>query len=169
MNSAVFVDTGVLLHARDASEPSRLAVAAQWIERLWVEQRGRTSIQVLEEYYLTLTRKLDPGLAPDEAMEDVRALLAWQPQPMDRDLLLRTREIERRFDLDWRAAMIVAAAQLQNCALLLTSEVPDGLVCDGVTVRDPFAMQVADEAAAYVATPAPESRHRARGRPRRKG
>ena len=167
MSAAVFVDTNVLVYARDASEPLKQPAAAHWIERLWIEQRGRTGIQVLNEYYVTVTRKLDPGLAPDDAWADVRALLAWEPQPVDRDLLLRARDVEHRYALNWWDAMIVAAAQLQNCALLLTEDLQDGLRCDGVTVCNPFGTEVANEEARYVATPAPASRHRPRGRPRR--
>lgn len=169
MTAAVFVDTSIFVYARDASEPTKQPVAAKWIEQLWIEQRGRTSVQVLNEYYLTVTRKLDPGMPPDEAMDDVRSLLAWQPQAVDADVLLQTHEIERRFGLRWWDAMIVAAAQLQNCTLLLTENLEDGLVCNGVTVRNPFTLQIADEHADYVATPDPASRHRARGRPRRTG
>lgn len=71
-------------------------MAAKWIEQVWIQQRGRTSIQVLNEYYVTVTRKLDPGMAPDDAWADVHALLAWEPQPVDHDLVLRGRDIERR-------------------------------------------------------------------------
>lgn len=168
MSAAVFVDTNVFVYARDASEPGKQPAAARWIEQLWIEQRGRTGIQVLNEYYVTMTRKLDPGMKPDDAWADVRALLAWEPQPVDRDLLLRAHEVEQRYVLSWWDAMIVAAAQLQNCALLLTEDLQNGSNYDGVTVCNPFRTEVADEAARFVATPAPASRHKPRGRPRRK-
>jgi predicted nucleic acid-binding protein len=169
MTAAIFVDTNVFVYARDASEPSKQPTAARWIEQLWIEQRGRTGIQVLNEYYVTVTRKLDPGMAPDDAWDDVRALLAWAPQPVDRDVVLRARDIERRHGLSWWDSMIVAAAQLQSCALLLTEDLQDGWACDGVTVCNPFEARIEDMQARYDATmPAPESRHRPRGRPRRK-
>lgn len=169
MTAAVFVDTNVLVYARDASETDKQPAAAQWLEQLWIEQRGRTSIQVLNEYYVTVTRKLRPGMAPDEAWDDVEALLAWEPRAIDADLLRRARDIERRHGTSWWDAMIVAAAQLQSCTLLLTEDLQDGWSCDGVTVRNPFTTRVADEAARYAATPAPRSRHRRPGRPRRRG
>jgi len=168
MNAAVFVDTNVFVYARDGSEPEKQPAAARWLEQLWIEQRGRTGIQVLNEYYVTVTRKLAPGMPPENAWADVRALLAWDPQPVDRDLLLRAHDVEDRHGLSWWDSMIVAAAQLQNCSLLLTEDLQDGWRCDGVTVCNPFKTQVADEPAHYIATPAPVSRHRPRGRPRRK-
>jgi predicted nucleic acid-binding protein len=167
MTAAVFVDTNVLVYARDAGEPVKQPAAASWIERLWMEQSGRTSTQVLNEFYVTVTRKLRPGMAPEDAWADVHALLAWDPQPIDRELVLRVREVERRHRLSWWDAMIVAAAQLQGCTLLLTEDLQDGWHCDGVTVCNPFTNLVSEDRARYETPPAPKSRHRPRGRPRR--
>jgi predicted nucleic acid-binding protein len=166
MNATVFVDTNVLVYARDAGEPLKQPLAAEWLRELWMEQRGRTSIQVLSEYYATVTRKLRPGLSSDDAWEDVAALLAWEPQEIDRTVLARAHEIERRHSLSWWDAMILAAAQLQNCAVLLSEDLQHGWTCGTVTVRNPFAAGIEDARANYAAVPAPVSRHRRRGRPR---
>lgn len=168
MTAAVFVDTSVFICARDAGEPEKQPAAAAWLERLWIEQRGRTGIQVLNDYYLTVTRDLDPGLPPEQAWQDVQALLTWNPQPVDHELLALARELERRYDLSWRDSQIVAAALLQNCDLLLTEYLQDGWSCNGLTVCDSFKTKVEDERGSFAATPVPESRHRSRGRPRRR-
>ena len=166
MTAAVFVDTNILLYARDAAEPRKQAMAHQWLERLWREQIGRTSTQVLSEYYVNLTRKLKPGLAPEEAWDDVHALLAWNPQPIDSDLLANGRRIEQRHSLSWWDSLIVAAAQAQGCALLLTEDLNDGAVFGGVTIRNPFLLGVSDGIAEYSSAPAAVRRHPQRGRPR---
>jgi predicted nucleic acid-binding protein len=167
MSATVFVDTNVLVYARDAGEPRKQPGATRWLQRLWAEQCGRTSTQVLSEYYVTVTRKLDPGLTPDEAWDDVSAYLLWEPQEINRELLLRARDVERRHSLSWWDSMIVAAAQLQNCTLLLTEDLQHGLVCGNVTVRNPFAGEISEARTDYGVIPAPTSRHRPRGRPRR--
>jgi predicted nucleic acid-binding protein len=168
MTVAVFVDTNVLVYARDASEPSKQARASAWLRELWLEQRGRTSVQVLSEYYTTVTRKLRPGIEPDEAWDDVNALFAWQPQKIDHPLLERAREIERRHSLSWWDSMIVAAAQLQNCELLLSEDLQHGWTCGTVTVSNPFADRIKEARPGYAAFAAPLSRHRPRGRPRKR-
>ena len=166
--TAVFVDTNVLVYARDASEPAKQAVAAEWLRELWAEQRGRTSVQVLSEYYTTVTSKLRPGLPADDAWEDVTALFAWEPQNIDRHVLARAREIERRHSLSWWDSMIVAAAQLQNCDTLLSEDLQNGWVCGAVIIRNPFVDRVEEDRQDYAATLAPVSRHRRPGRPARK-
>jgi predicted nucleic acid-binding protein len=166
MTATIFVDTNVFVYARDASEPSKQILAAQWIRELWVAQSGRTSTQVLSEYYATVTHKLKPGLDPSDAWDDVTALFAWQPQEIDRAVLVRGREIAARHGLSWWDSLIVAAAQLQNCSLLLSEDMQDGWVCGAMTVRNPFAHGVAEMRATYSVPPSPLSRHRQRGRPR---
>ena len=167
MNAPVFVDTNVLLYARDAGEPVKQPRAAAWLEHLWREQLGRTSVQVLSEYYVNVTRKLTPGLPPEDAWDDVQALLTWHPQPVDEPVLRRGREVEKRFQLSWWDGLIVAAAQLQGCALLLTEDLQDGAVFSSVTVRSPFTLTAEEGSAAYTLAPAASRGHPARGRPRR--
>ena len=166
MTEPVFVDTNVFVYARDAGEPTKQAAAEEWIHRLWMEQRGRTSIQVLSEFYTTVTRKLTPGLDRDEAWQDVLALLAWEPTEIHRDLLIRARDIERRFKQSWWDSLIVAAAQSQGCPTLLSEDLQEGMKFDETTVINPFTTGVAEARASYAAEK-PISRHRRRGRPAR--
>lgn len=57
---------------------------------------GRVSAQVLEEFYVTVTQKLDPGLPVQEARSDVRALGGWNPLAIDHSLLTVARDMEDR-------------------------------------------------------------------------
>jgi predicted nucleic acid-binding protein len=166
MTAAVFVDTNVFLYARDAGEAKKQPLAAAWLEHLWREQIGRTSVQVLSEYYVNVTRKLSPGLAPDEAWDDVQALLMWHPQPVDDALLRRGREIELRYRLSWWDSLVVGAAQLQGCSVLLTEDLQDGGMFGGVAVRSPFTLAIEQTVAAYAVASRSALRHPARGRPK---
>lgn len=167
MTVRCFVDTNVLVYARDAREPIKQVRAAEWIDLLWREDAGRTSAQVLSEFYSVVTRRLIPRVSPDEAWDDTRMLFAWDPQPIDATLLARAREIEQRWRLSWWDSMVVAAAQLQGCALLLTEDLQDGAQYGGVTVHSPFTHGVREPFPAYAVAPALRPRHRGRGRPRK--
>lgn len=164
MTAPVFVDADVLLYARDAGEPVKQPRAKAWLEYLWREASGRTSMQVLSEYYVNLKRT-GSAVSAEDAWEDTRMYLAWHPREIDEDAFLRAREIEQRFRLSWWDSLIVAAAQLEDCAVLLTEDLQDGAVLGTVTVRSPFTFAIGEPAASYAA--APRSRHRPRGRPRR--
>ena len=166
MTAPVFVDTNVFVYARDASESLKQPQAAQWLDHLWREQLGRTSTQVLSEYYVTVTRTLDPGLDPDDAWDDVETLFTWRPIATDVALLKRGREIEQRYRLSGWDSLLIGAAQFQGCALLLTEDLQDGAVYGGVSVRSPFTLHLGEEASAYSAV-AVAKRLRKRGRPKR--
>ena len=166
MTALVFVDTNVFVYARDIGEPLKQARGAAWLAYLWRAQTGRTSVQVLSEYYVIVTRKLTLGLAPDEAWDDLKALFTWRPQPIDEALLQRGREVEHRHRISWWDSLIVGAAQLQGCDLLLTEDLQDGGVYGGVTVRNPFTFALGEVAPAYTVTPAAAARRAPRGRPK---
>jgi predicted nucleic acid-binding protein len=163
----LFVDTNVFIYTRQAGEPAKQRLARAWIDHAWREQSGRTSMQVLSEYYVNVTRKIDPPRDPHDAWDDVKALMTWNPMPVDQALLQAGRDVEARYQLSWWDSLIVAAAQLQGCSLLLTEDLQDGATYGGVLVRSPFTLAVSEAASMYRATPVLASRHRPRGRPRK--
>jgi predicted nucleic acid-binding protein len=168
MTALVFVDTNVLIHARDSRDPMKRATALEWLRLLWNQERGRTSVQILNEYYEVITRRLRATVKREDAWDDVQHYLsAWNPQPLDIEVLGCAHDIEARYRLKWWDCLVVAAAQVQNCLLLLSEDLQDGADYDGVIVRSPFTLRIADEAGAYTMHPRPASRHRGRGRPRR--
>lgn len=135
----VFVDTNVLVYARDASEPEKQPLATAWMQALWDSRRGRISVQVLQEYYVTVTKKLDPGLERAIARADIRAMGAWNPLPVDRALLEDAWQIEDRYGFSLWDATIVAAARRCGCRYLLTEDLQAGQDLDGTVVVNPFA------------------------------
>ena len=167
MTAPIFVDTNIFIYARDPRDAEKQGRAAEWISNFWRDRTGRTSVQVLSEYYYNVTSRLTPKVASADAWDDVEAFFEWRPHPIDAALLERARDIEQRWRLSWWDSMIVAAAQLQGCAILLTEDLQDGAVFGGVTVRNPFTHNVNEPAAAYAVHPVVASRHRGRGRPRK--
>jgi predicted nucleic acid-binding protein len=138
----VFVDTNVLVYVRDASDPEKQGTAAAWIEHLWTSAGGRLSVQVLQEYYVTTTRKLDPGLPAEEARQDVRDLAAWRPIRIDEEIVEAAWRLEDRYQLTFWDSLIVAAAQAASCEVLLTEDLQHGLEIDGLLIADPFQTAV---------------------------
>jgi predicted nucleic acid-binding protein len=165
MTAPVFVDTNVFVYARDNRDAAKRLRAREWLDVLWRDMRGRTSVQVLNEYYALLTQRAKFRVSRDTAWDDVRELLKWKPQALDGEVLTRAHSIEERYQLNWWDCLIVAAAQAQGCALLLTEDLQDKANYGGVTVRNPFLLAVAEERGAYSAPPRLVSRHRGRGRP----
>ncbi len=138
MSDRVFVDTNVLVYARDSAEPDKQARASAWVEYLWRQRTGRLSFQVLNEYYVTVTAKLTPGLDRVAARADVRSLMAWDPIQPRLESLEAAWQLLDRYGLSWWDAQIVAAAQHARCSVLLSEDLQHGQVLAGVEVRSPF-------------------------------
>ena len=115
----VFVDSNVLVYVRDARFPGKQAAAAAWMAHLWETRRGRLSAQVLQEYYVTMTAKLDPGLQPEEAREDLLALSAWSPLPLTQQLTEGAWDVQDRWGFSFWDSLIVSAARAA-CGMALT-------------------------------------------------
>ena len=138
MSVKVFVDTNVLVYARDASEPEKQARAANWMATLWERRAGRLSYQVLQEFYVTVTVKLSPGLDKELARREVRAFRAWQPITANYRVLEGAWLLQDRYRLPWWDALIVAAAQLSECQYLLSEDFQEGLDLGNLKVIHPF-------------------------------
>ncbi len=106
-----FVDTNVLAYARDATEPEKQRRAHKWLESLWENQTGQLSYQVLQEYYVTVTQKLKPGMDIGDARDDVRSFQAWRPLSIDNRVLMMAWDVQDRFGFSWWDAQPLSGNQ----------------------------------------------------------
>ena len=164
MTGPCFVDANVLVYARDPRDPGKQQRATAWLELLWRERLGRTSIQAISETYVALRRL---GIEPEDGWTRVSRYFAWNPCPVDEAVLRRGRAIEQRHRISWWDSLIVAAAQLQECSILLTEDLQDGAAFGEVIARSPFTREAREPAAPSAAPARAASLHRPRGRPRR--
>ncbi len=138
MTDLVFVDTNVLVYARDAAHPRKQEQAAEWMAHLWRTRIGRLSFQVLQEFYVTVTAKLRPGMKTKTARTEVRALMSWDPIAAGTPVVEGAWVVQDRYGLSWWDALIVSAAQAAGCGFLLTEDLQDGQALGDVRVVDPF-------------------------------
>ena len=140
----VFVDTNVLVYTRDASEPEKQQRAQAWMAALWESRAGRTSVQVLNEFYVTVTRKLSPAMPIADARADVLDLGEWNPVVLTDASLRQAWAVEDRYGLSYWDSLIAAAAQSAGCNYLLTEDLQDGMRLDDATVVNPFEYHYGD-------------------------
>ena len=133
-----FVDTNVLVYGRDSRHAGKQVAAERWIAHLWDTGTGRLSSQVLSEFYVTVTGKLDPGMSPADARADIRDLMVWRPVPVTAELVTEAWAVQDRFPVSYWDALIVAAARSAGSNRLLTEDLQHGQDLGGVIVVDPF-------------------------------
>ena len=77
MNGNIFVDTNIFIYSIDKNEPEKQARALYILRDLWNFGAGRVSTQVLNEYYVTVTQKLTPGLNAIDAWQVITNQLSY--------------------------------------------------------------------------------------------
>lgn len=136
---AEFVDANVLVYAFDASAGSKRVAAQALLERLWDAGSGRLSIQVLQEFFVTVTRKTPQGLSVDEATQRLREFAVWKIFTPTVEDVLRAIALQKEAQLSFWDAMVVEAAAQLSCDILWTEDLNDGQILRGVRIRNPFS------------------------------
>ncbi len=136
MPDVVFVDTNILIYAHDRDAGKKRDLAAAALERLWAERTGRLSVQVLQEFHVTVTGKLATGRA--SAREIIRTYSPWVQHPTSPDTVLRASEIAELAQLSFWDALIVASAEQCGAALLYTEDLNAGQSIAGVEIVNPL-------------------------------
>jgi predicted nucleic acid-binding protein len=138
--SAEFCDTNILVYAYDNTAGAKHAQARTLVERLWREESGVLSVQVLQELFVTLTSKVAAPLAAHTARGLVADLATWQVvEPGAADVIAAI-DGAVRWQLSFWDAMIVTAAQRAGALVLWSEDLNDGQRFDGVTARNPLRL-----------------------------
>jgi predicted nucleic acid-binding protein len=131
-----FLDTNVFVYAFDRSHPEKRAVALELLED--ADAEFVTSAQVLSEFYVTTTRKLDPPLTPSSALEAIEHIRRLPIVAVDDRLVAAAAATAGSASLSLWDGLIVEAAARAGCDELLTEDLNAGQIIAGVQVRNPF-------------------------------
>jgi len=138
MSDVVFVDTNILVYAHDADAGVKRERAVETLRRLWETDMGRLSVQVLQEFYVNVTRKLTTRVARSTAREVVSAYGAWIREPTTTETVLRATDIVELAQISFWDALIVAAAEQVGAAQLLSEDLNDGQLIAGIRIVNPL-------------------------------
>jgi predicted nucleic acid-binding protein len=141
MTASCFVDSNVLVYARDLTERDKQERATQWIETLGRAGAGRLSYQVLVEAYSALTPPNKPHMASATARKYIANFHHWGPLAVGDSVIKAAWEVQDRFAFNWWDCLIVAAARLSDCGYILTEDLQHGQDLDGLVVLDPFQVE----------------------------
>jgi predicted nucleic acid-binding protein len=137
-DSREFADASVPVYAFDASAGSKQRAASELLERLRGSGTGCVSVQVLQEFFVTVTRKVTRPLPIDDAAERVRELAAWRIFSPTADDILGAIAVQQQAGISFWDAMVVRAAAEMECDVLWTEDLTDGQTLRGVVIRSPF-------------------------------
>lgn len=133
-----FVDSNVLVYAYDLSQGEKHLQAKTLLLSLWESGIGCLSTQVLQEFYVSVTRKSEFPLAPEEAALVIQDFSDWMVhRPRIKDILSAI-ELQHRYQVSFWDAMILQSARQSGCIILWSEDLSDSQDYGGVRVVNPF-------------------------------
>ena len=134
----VFVDTNILVYAYDRSAGPKHTLAVELVEGCWENKNGCLSIQVLQEFFVNVTRKIPRPLDHQTARQLVADLSRWRTHlPEVRDLL-QAIDFQQAYSISFWDAMVLQSAARLGCKQLLSEDLSHGQVYGDIQVINPF-------------------------------
>src|SRR5437762_2731508 len=133
-----FVDSNVLIYAHDSQSGEKGVRARAVLDQLWESGGGCLSLQVLQEFFVVVTRKVARPLDAEITAAHIADLGQWRVhRPAVRDLLGAI-EIHRRHRISFWDALILRSAQELGCSVVWSEDLNDGQRFEDIQVRNPF-------------------------------
>ncbi|MEX2445152.1 MAG: PIN domain-containing protein [Alkalispirochaeta sp.] len=138
MNGSVFFDTNVLVYANDAATPEKQHVARTLLKDVLRAENGVISVQVLSEFWVTVTRKIQTPLSLPVARRQAELFHLMTVVDLDSALFYDALRIQELYQISYWDAQIIAAAETAGCAVLYSEDLDAGQEYAHVTVVNPF-------------------------------
>jgi predicted nucleic acid-binding protein len=131
-----FLDTNVLIYSVDRADRSKQEAALGLIAQHAKERTGVISTQVLQEFFSAATRKL--GIAPLQARQHLRDFRVFDIVQVTPEIIEEGVDCSILNTISFWDGLIVASASAANCAELISEDLADGQIIEGLVVRNPF-------------------------------
>lgn len=138
MSDKIFVDTNVLIYAHDVDAKAKHEAAKRVLHGLWNERTGVLSMQVLQEFYVNVTRKIPHPLSKESARLVVSTYTTWCIDTTPAEISSAFR-IEDESHIGFWDALIVASAVKSGADRILSEDLNAGQTISGVLIENPFA------------------------------
>jgi predicted nucleic acid-binding protein len=138
MNDRSFVDSNIVVYSVDENPDER--VKHETSMRLLASEPDDlvVSTQVLQEFYVAVTRKLAHPLDEERAARALRGLAKLDVVVIDVPLVMAAVDTSRTAKLSLWDALIIEAARQARCVRVYSEDMSDGQEIRGVTVENPF-------------------------------
>jgi predicted nucleic acid-binding protein len=137
MSDKTFIDTNVLIYAHDMDANAKRQIAKEVLQELWSERTGVLSTQVLQEFYVHVTRKIASPLSKELARVVVNSYAIWSIETTPIEILTAFR-IEDESQIGFWDALIVSSAAKSGATRILSEDLNAGQRIAGVLVENPF-------------------------------
>lgn len=141
MRDKIFLDTNIIVYAHDSSSGGKHAAAKDIMDHLWKNRNGVISVQVLQEFFVCVTKKIKKPLTIKYARVILEYLSTWDIVVNDKYLTLKAIDIQERHRFSFWDSLIIQAADQGRARILLSEDLPDGQVVKDLKIINPFTTE----------------------------
>lgn len=134
----IFVDTNIIVYCFDDANQVKKRKSIEIMEDLWDSQKGVLSLQVLKEFFVTVTRKLVNKMDFNDAKKVVYDLMTWNLFIGTKTSFIKAIEIVERYGFSIWDASVLTSAIMSNCGIIYTEDLQNNQIIEGVRVVNPF-------------------------------
>jgi len=134
----IFIDTNILVYGHDVDAGQKHQIARSTLVELWEQRTGVMSVQVLQEFYVTMTRKVLRPLPSNKVRNIIQDYFSWHIEMNDPLSVLVASRIEENYRISFWDALIVTAASKANVSKILTEDLQAGRLIEGILIENPF-------------------------------
>lgn len=138
MSDRQFVDTNILIYAYDTSAGQKHLKAQALLERLWREGTGCLSVQVLQEFYVNVTKKICKPLPSEQASLIIDNYRVWPVYSLSIADIVNSISIQKETRISFWDALIICAAYNLGAGQLWTEDLNNGQEYCGVRAVCPW-------------------------------
>jgi predicted nucleic acid-binding protein len=136
MSARSFFDTNILVYADDKAAPAKQRRALDLVAEHRLAGTGVVSLQVLQEYFVTVTRKLH--VDPRIARRKVELLAEFDVAAPDVGDILAAIDLHRLHGFSFWDALVLRSAKQSGCRILFSKDMQQAREIDGVHIVNPF-------------------------------
>jgi predicted nucleic acid-binding protein len=136
MSVECFLDTNVLVYAVSTAE-AEVGKSRRALELVQKSDFG-LSAQVLQEFYVTVTRKIKKPLKPELAVALMEQYRVFPLVATDYPLIVSAVELALRYGISYWDGAIVAAAEALEAKVLYSEDLSHGQLYGSVRAVNPF-------------------------------
>ena len=137
MSDRVFVDTNVLIYARDGRDAGKRERAAAWLLALGSADAACVNLQILNELTNWILRN-ERQRPIEDVRDELASLGAWGTSPLTDDDVEIAWAVRRQLGYQWFDCLLVASACNAGCSVFLTEDMTHGANFEGLTLVNPF-------------------------------
>lgn len=134
----VFLDTNIIIYAYDISAGIKHDIAGKIMVGLWDSGSGVISTQVLQEFFVSVTKKIPGAIDAKLAKEIVNDLLKWDVVINDGETILGAIDIHLQYKYSFWDSMIIDAAIKGGAEVLFSEDLSDGQIIEEIMIKNPF-------------------------------